>query len=623
MADEDKGGIMDSMGKVGAEFGKSFTDNFNPEIILQTLKDVDKGAAEVLGTFGASREAIAAIRQNIANAIPDVTALGGEFNDIVQIQKQVSETLGKNLVLSTDAFKDMYAASKASGQEVGQITQSFKDVGISVYDSTKQMEGVVNIARASGVNASAVSSQVLSNMEALNKYNFEGGVQGLAKMAAQATSLRINMADSLAFAEKVFDPEGAINMAAAMQRLGVAQGDLLDPLRMMDLAQNDPGELQNQIAKMSQQFVQLKKDGTGFEIMPGAKRQMREIEKEMGLPLGQLSKMALASADLDDKMKKIKFPAATEEQKTMIANMAEMKGGQYVVNFTDKEGNVKEKAVSELSPDDIKQLAEASKPKSMEDLAKGQLDTLTRIQKILESQGRRLPSAIAASKGGKAVTEAPREIVEALETTTKGVTSKGLQQGLDKTTDIAFDVLNKFAQGTGTMADVSTAFSKISENTKTAFGESWSEAMKNGTTATQKLGESQNGIIQLLNTGIGTLKNSIAGTTSGNAVGSAPQKVKVKDFIIESLPEDKIIMAGGTNLDGSKSGGGRGNSEPTVIKLDFSVDVKGGNITEHQFMEVLNKTGIKESLTKTVTMELNRNSPESSPQKIMNNNFKK
>jgi len=623
MGDEDKGGIMDSMGKVGAEFGKSFTDNFNPEIILQTLKDVDKGAAEVLGTFGASREAIAAIRQNIANAIPDVTALGGEFNDIVQIQKQVSETLGKNLVLSTDAFKDMYAASKASGQEVGQITQSFKDVGISVYDSTKQMEGVVNIARASGVNASAVSSQVLSNMEALNKYNFEGGVQGLAKMAAQATSLRINMADSLAFAEKVFDPEGAINMAAAMQRLGVAQGDLLDPLRMMDLAQNDPGELQNQIAKMSQQFVQLKKDGTGFEIMPGAKRQMREIEKEMGLPLGQLSKMALASADLDDKMKKIKFPAATEEQKTMIANMAEMKGGQYVVNFTDKEGNVKEKAVSELSPDDIKQLAEASKPKSMEDLAKGQLDTLTRIQKILESQGRRLPSAIAASKGGKAVTEAPREIVEALETTTKGVTSKGLQQGLDKTTDIAFDVLNKFAQGTGTMADVSTAFSKISENTKTAFGESWSEAMKNGTTATQKLGESQNGIIQLLNTGIGTLKNSIAGTTSGNAVGSAPQKVKVKDFIIESLPEDKIIMAGGTNLDGSKSGGGRGNSEPTVIKLDFSVDVKGGNITEHQFMEVLNKTGIKESLTKTVTMELNKNSPESSPQKIMNNNFKK
>ena len=40
-------------------------------------------------------------------------------------------------------------------------------------------------------------------------------------------------------------------------------------------------------------------------------------------------------------------------------------------------------------------------------------------------------------------------------------------------------------------------------------------------------------------------------------------------------------------------------------------------------MEVLNKTGIKESLTKTVTMELNKNSPESSPQKIMNNSFKK
>ena len=38
-------------------------------------------------------------------------------------------------------------------------------------------------------------------------------------------------------------------MAAAMQRLGVAQSDLLDPLRLMDLSANDPTELQNQIVQ--------------------------------------------------------------------------------------------------------------------------------------------------------------------------------------------------------------------------------------------------------------------------------------------------------------------------------------------------------------------------------------
>jgi len=616
MAGEETGGLGDLAKKMGTELADAFVDNFNPSKIMDALKEVDKGAASVLGTFGASRDAVAAIRQNIANAIPDVTALGGNLDSIVLMQQSVSESLGRNMIVSSDAFKEMYAASKASGQEVGVITTKFKDVGVSIYDATKQMGDVVNIARAAGVNASAVSGKVLENMDALNKYNFEGGVQGLAKMAAQATSLRIDMKTSLAFAEKVFDPEGAITMAAAMQRLGVAQGDLLDPLRMMDLAQNDPGELQNQMAKMSQQFVQMKKDGTGFEIMPGAKRQMREIAEAMGMGVGELSKMALASADLDDKMKKIKFPQATDEQKNMIANMAEMKGGQYVVNFTDKEGKAQEKAVSELNPDDIKALAEASKPKSMEELTKGQLDTQTRIEKILESISKRMPSAIAGSRLGKAVTETPRELAGGLEKVVSPITSKRIGKGIDNVTDAGFDLVNKGIKGEASMSDVTKTFSKIGDDTKKSLSSVFEEMKGKGKEAMKDFDASQNPIMQLMN-------NSAKAIMKAEKISPDTQKVKVKDFIIESLPEDKIIMAGGTNLDGSKSGGNQGSSGPITHNFNFTVDVKGGNVNEQQFMEILNKTGIKEHLTKTVTMELNKNSPESSPQKIMNNNFKK
>jgi len=39
-------------------------------------------------------------------------------------------------------------------------------------------------------------------------------------------------------------------MSAALQRLGVTQSELLDPLRLMDLSINDPGELQNQLVQM-------------------------------------------------------------------------------------------------------------------------------------------------------------------------------------------------------------------------------------------------------------------------------------------------------------------------------------------------------------------------------------
>ena len=70
--------------------------------------------------------------------------------------------------------------------------------------------------------------------------------------------------------------------------------------------------------------------------MPGAKRQLMEIESALGMGQGTLSKMALSSAELGDKMSKIRFPDTfTEEQKTMIANMAEMgEGGEYIVANT-------------------------------------------------------------------------------------------------------------------------------------------------------------------------------------------------------------------------------------------------------------------------------------------------
>jgi hypothetical protein len=90
---------------------------------------------------------------------------------------------------------------------------------------------------------------VQNNLSEINRYGFQDGVSGLARMASQAAGLRINMSETFEFAGKVFNPEGAINMVATFQRLGVAAGDLADPFRLMYLASEDTEELQNQIVK--------------------------------------------------------------------------------------------------------------------------------------------------------------------------------------------------------------------------------------------------------------------------------------------------------------------------------------------------------------------------------------
>jgi hypothetical protein len=356
---------------------------------------------------------------SMAESVTSVRKLGGDIVDVLKIQQEASKELGRNVVLTEETTKDLYATMKVTGQETSKIVGGMADVGISAGKATNEMLKVVNIARESGVNAQAVSGKVLENMNALNKYNFAGGVEGLAKMAAQATAVRIDMSQTLGFAEKVFNPEGAIEVAAAMQRLGVSQSSLLDPLKLMDLSQNDPAELQNQIAEMSKQFVQLGKDGH-FEIMPGAKRQLREISSAMGIGYDQLTKMALGSADLDKKMKEISFPSATEDQKKMIANMAEMgTGGEYKVKFTDSEGKSQEKSVSELSKDDVAAIEKMANtaPKSMEDLAKEQLSATKDVAAAINSLGDRTGLGLAATKtvgqglkGGKAIAEAVKEI---------------------------------------------------------------------------------------------------------------------------------------------------------------------------------------------------------------------
>lgn len=344
--------------------------------IKEMRVELDLLASGINKSFGIGRELSKEIETTLTSAVKSVEALGGDLKSTANIQSEVSKTLGRNVILQSDSFKDLYAAQQVTGKGADQLVSAFKNIGVSTYQVAENTQTIFNISRALGVNAQAVTGVVLQNIDAINKYNFQGGVEGLARMAAQATSLRIDMNTTLGFAEKVFDPEGAIKMASAFQRLGVAQSDLLDPLRLMDLSQNDPAELQKQISQMTQQFVQLGKSGR-FEIAPDGMRTLRELQKETGIAYNELTKMALGGAEMNRKLQEIKFPDVfTEDQKQMIMNMTEMgPGGVYTLKVDGKEMGVNE-AMKLFQEDKGKmdKFMEASKPKDIADLAYQQLE---------------------------------------------------------------------------------------------------------------------------------------------------------------------------------------------------------------------------------------------------------
>lgn len=385
-------------------FGKKLNDAFSSMVdvsfptLIKEVQRLDVEATKVTALFGQGRENIQQIKAAMADASAEVLGLGGSYEDVTKIQVAAAKDLQRNVILGGDVYKDIYAATQVTAQSAERLLPAFKNVGVSAYGVADGMQKIVNVAREQGLSVQAVSEQAVTNMESMNKYNFQGGVDGLAKMAAQASSMRIDMKTTLDFSEKVLSPEKAIDMAASLQRLGVMQSDLLDPLRLMDLAMNDPTELQNQLVQMTEQFVQLNEKGQ-FEIAPQGKLQLRELAEATKIPYEQLTKMAMGSAELEDKMRKIRFPDfMSEEQQKMVANLSEMKDGQYVITVDGQTKPIAEALEGINNKEQLAELIGKTEEKSMEDLAAEQLDLTKSMAASLKKLEGRAARGIASSK---------------------------------------------------------------------------------------------------------------------------------------------------------------------------------------------------------------------------------
>jgi len=331
----------------------------------------------------------------VGDNISRFAELGLGVDDVGKAFVDLASVYGANIAVSNEDFTELAATAKVTGSDIKTLASAFRGVGVGIGQVGDKMLEVTEIARNAGVSVKAVSDGVLKNIDKMNLYNFDGGVKGLAKMSAQATRLGIDMTKIFDVVDKVFNPEGAIGLASAMQRLGVQTNALLDPLRLMDLSQNDPTELQNQIINMSKDFVRFNKQLGEFEIMPGEKRRLNEIGKELGMTGGELQKMALNAANLDMKMKQIKFPSsiATKEDRELIATLATInKEGiaEVKVKQIDSEtgkwtGEYDTEAVSNLNAEQLKGLKEGQElqGKSMEEIAKDQLSEAGKLNALV------------------------------------------------------------------------------------------------------------------------------------------------------------------------------------------------------------------------------------------------
>ena len=607
--------ITDGITDIGKRIALAFTRAIDPVVINNAIEEVDKGASELIVKFGQGRDQILNLKASMTDAVVEVTRLGGGFDEILRIQKSVSDTLGRNLVISSEAYKDLYAAQKVMGPMADSLVKDLKDVGISLYQSSGQIQKIMDRSREIGVSAEKVGGQVSQNLSLMNTYTFQGGVDGLAKMAAQAVNMRININDISNTMTKAFNPESAIEMAASLQRLGVAQSDLLDPLRLMDLAQNDPAELQNQIVQMSKQFATLNAAGQ-FEIMPGAKRQMAEVEQALGMTGGSLAKMALSSAELGDKMSKIRFAGDfTEEEKTMFANMAEMgEGGEYKVSMTTAKGKETlsmEDAMAEIErmgKEERAQFFESQKPKDISKLAEDQLSVSESMLASLMSIERKFAYPVASSKANYKIQREFKKGYKGIGDTFDNDMMKPnkIRTELDKLTD---GLEETFTDGKFNFDKMTKTMNDFALYVDGSFKETW------------KVAQGQISNVFGIKTGnpadMVTTDDKKPEPQSTHVVEGVHDMIKMPGKTVKTLPQDSIFaMTKGPefleklsmlNQPMNSSTNGTVNENKNTHDITLTIKIDGGNISESKVMEILNKTETLQALNKKLKETVTNN----------------
>ena len=373
------------------------------EKIIDAIGGMYREANTLNHAFLEGRTRMDEMADAVSKSAAGVIRLGGSITDVGTTMQNIAAGARRNVIATEEQVKKLFAASSVLGTSSDTLVSNFAEVGYETSQIGVNLEGSIQYIQSLGLNAKDVMGDVNTNMKNMNKYNFADGVVGLAKMAAQASMLRFDMADTFTFAEKVMNPEGAINTAAALQRLGLAVGQLGDPFALMNDAINDPGALQDSLIKATKQFVQFDEKTKSFKINPQGMLTLREMETETGISYDNLAKSALAAADLDKRLSFIN-PALNfdkPEDKELLANMATMgEGGEYIVQLkNDKTGEVDKIKLSEITNEELKALRKQQdeKPKTLEEIQISQLDVLKNIQSAIEGTAAKGTYGVAGS----------------------------------------------------------------------------------------------------------------------------------------------------------------------------------------------------------------------------------
>jgi hypothetical protein len=355
----------------------ALTLKLNNDILKQLERESDLHT-QISEGMGITGDFAKAFRETLIETMPAAAKLDYDISNITDMMTTLSEKTSKFSIISTTTLEKSFETARAFGMTLPQLSDAFAEfekVGLGAADALKNINDAGIKSAGLGLNSKKTTQDLKDNLSKLNEYGFKNGIEGLNRMVQKAAEFRMNMAETFKVADKVMNPESAIELTANMQMLGGAVGDLNDPLKLMYMATNNVEGLQDAIMGAAGTLATYNTEQQKFEITGANLRRGKEMAAQLGISYSEFAKGAIAAQErlmATDTLLARGFNLKDKDRE-FITNLSQMKDGEMQI--------VIPKSLSETLGKDI-----GTSEIKLSDLTQTQIDLLKMYQKDLEGK---------------------------------------------------------------------------------------------------------------------------------------------------------------------------------------------------------------------------------------------
>jgi len=290
------------------------------------LFEMDKAIKQSALDMGLLGKRSASYQATVRNTALSTNELGMGIKELAKMQSTYSDELGRTVELGDSGLKamsEMAAATQLGVEGAAKLSAEMDNQGLSAERTKDFVEQTMNDSTKMGLNTSKVIKNIQNNMKMLNKYNFKGGVQGLAKMAQTTSKLGVDMNFVAGMAEKLFDIEGAVDMSAQLQVMGGEWSKLADPFKLMYMARNDMEGLTEAMGEAAKSATHFNKETGTFDISALEMHKLRKIAEQTGVSYEELATAGKNAAKFSKIKSQVGF-SMSKDAKEFLTNTAKL-----------------------------------------------------------------------------------------------------------------------------------------------------------------------------------------------------------------------------------------------------------------------------------------------------------